>query len=161
MITQLENLADIIADAIGESAEVLVTAGQPAAPSGDGDCQTVVYVWGQQVFDLDQNLETSCVVRSRFTMFYQIQTCYPEGWEDLIHTEDASDAAARLYTLMSQVWCGLVDAKDGGYLCDADCKFVELAPLETQARQGGAISALGGVTIPYMCETAEESPASP
>ena len=165
MITQLENLAEVIEDAIADDypdVPVLVTAGQPAAPSSEGvDCQTVVYVWGQVVADLNQTNQDSCVVRSRWTMFYQIQTCYPENWDDQIATTAASEAATRLYELMALVWCGLVEAKDAGLLCD-NCKYVELAPLETQPRQGGAVSALGGVTIPYACPVPEvESPASP
>lgn len=164
MIDQLEDLADLLTVSIEDACPdvaVLVTAGQPAAPSGEGDCQTVVYVWGQVVADLDQQTLDNCVVRSRFTMFYQIQTCYPENWEDPIGTAAASDAAARLYGLMSLVWCGLVAAKDAGDVCGANCKYVELAPLEVQPRQGGAVSALGGVTIPYVCPLTEDSPTSP
>lgn len=159
MIDQLEVLAGILEDATG--ANVIVTAGRPAAPSYEGrECQTVVYVWGQVVADLNQDDPTACLVRSRFSMFYEIQTCYPEGWEDQVGSQAAEDAAVALYGLMASAWCGLVVAKDAGEFCD-DCKFVELAPLEVQPRLGGAVSALGGVTIPYVCDPLEDSPTSP
>jgi hypothetical protein len=163
MITQLEALQTLLEDAVADAscavAGVVLTAGRPAAPSGEGqDCQTVIYLWGQRVADETQTSADACTVRSRWAMQYEIWTCYPESWDGSTDTEQAT-AAACLYELISLVWCALVEAKDTNYFCD--CKFVELEPLETQPRGGGAVSALGGVTLPYTCPPAESSPSSP
>ena len=165
MIEQLETLQAIIEDAVADAtcdvSGVIITAGRPAAPSEEGrDCQTVIYVWGSNVSDFNQVNPTSCVVRSRFAMSYEIQTCYPEGWEDQINTDGAATSAECLYELMRLVWCELVTAKDAGEFCP-DCSAVELQPLETQPRSGGAVSALGGVVVPYTCPVVEASPSSP
>lgn len=162
MIDHLELLQAIIQDAIAaeETNGVLVTAGRPAAPSEDDElCQTVVYVYADNISDEDQTVPDACVVRSRLAMLYEIWTCYPEGWEDQIGTTAAEDAATRLYTLMSLVWCALVEAKDAGEFCD-DCRFVELTPLQVGQRLGGAVSAIGGVVISYACPV-PDSPSSP
>lgn len=145
-------LADAIADADCEVADVIVTAGRPAAPSDEGrECQTVIYVFGGNVTDLNETDQDACIVRSRWSMQYEIQTCYPENWEDLVGTPEADTAADCLYELMRLAWCALVAAKDSGEPFGDAC-FIDLEPLEVQPRSGGAISALGGLTIPYDCE---------
>lgn len=164
MRAELDALADLLAEAVADAtcevSDVIVTAGRPAAPSTEGrECQTVIYVFGDNVTDDNQtSLDDSCIVLSRWAMLFEIQTCYPEDWEDQIGTEDASTAADCLYELMRLAWCALVEAKDTNYFCD--CRDIELVPLQVQNRQGGSVSALGGVTIPYDC-TEETSPTSP
>lgn len=170
MMESLEVLRDLLEDAVAEAdcvvSNVVVTAGRPAAPSDEGrECQTVIYVFGENVTDLNQTDQNSCIVRSRWAMQYEIQTCYPEEWQDPIATEDAEAAAVCLYELMGLVWCALVEAYDSGEPF-GDCENVELAPLQIQPRSGGAVSALGGVTIPYNCpipelDTSPSSPSSP
>lgn len=163
MISQLETLRDVIEDAVADADCVVdrfaITAGRPAAPSGE-DC-TAIYVFGAGLQDLNQADENACIVRSRWVMQYEIHSCYPEDWDDQYTTEAEEAAATCLYELMSLVWCALVEAKDDGVFCD-DCSFVEIDPLVVQPRSGGAVSALGGVTLPYVCPVPEtESPASP
>ena len=166
MITSLEALADLLTEAVADAScvpNVFVTAGRPAAPSDEGrECQTVIYVFGSNVADLNQDDQNACVVRSRWAMQYEIWTCYPEGWEDQIGTAAAETAVQCLYELMALAWCALVEAKDSGDPF-GDCEYVELQPLETQQRLGQAISALGGVVVPYECPVPEvvESPSSP
>jgi len=170
MIGALETLADLLADAVtGAECEVnhvLVTAGRPAAPSAeDRKCQTAIYVFGSNMTDRNQDDSNACRVQSRWAMQYEIWACYPEDWDDPIATEDADAAAACLYELMDLVWCALVEAYDSGDPF-GDCESVELAPLEIQFRSGGAVSALGGLTIPYDCpvpepDTSPSSPSSP
>lgn len=155
MIGSLEALRDLLAEAVAESdcivSDVVVTAGRPAAPSEEGrQCQTVIYVWGDNATDLNQNIDDACAVRARWTMSYEIWTCYPEDWEDQIRSEAAEDAALCLYELMGLAWCALVAAYDSK-IPFGGCEDVELQPLTTQNRSGGAVSALGGLTIPYHC----------
>jgi hypothetical protein len=161
MLTQLQALetllTDAVADATCEVSRIAITAGRPAAPSGE-DC-TAIYVFGNGVLDENQANPEACVVLSRFAIQYEIHSCYPEDWDDQYTTEAEALAAACLYELIELVWCALVDAKDTGYFCD--CKFVELEPMEVQPRSGGAVSALGGVRLPFSCPAHEESPTSP
>jgi hypothetical protein len=162
MIDQLALLRDLLEDAVADSDcvvnRVAITAGRPAAPSAeDADCRTAIFVFGAEASDLNQNDPSACIVDSRWAMQYEIWTCYPEAWGD-VGDEAHEAAAACLYELMRLAWCALVEAKDDGYFCD--CKFVELAPLIVQQRSGGAVSALGGVTLPYVCPV-ETSPSSP
>lgn len=149
MITELQLLESIIEDAVTDSEcvvdRVVLTAGRPAAPSGE-DC-TAIYVFGAEVADENQTDGDACTVKTRWAMQYEIWSCYPEDWEDQTGNEEA--AAACLYELMQLVWCALVEAKDDDIFCE--CKFVELVPLVVQPRSGGAVSALGGVTLPYTC----------
>jgi hypothetical protein len=164
MISELQGLQAVIEEAIEDSAfevnGVLVTAGRPAAPSeDDAPCQTVVYVYGDNMTDEDQTVPDACIVRPRWAMLYEIWTCYPEGWEDQITTASAEDAAERLYGLMQVVWCAVMEARDNGTWCEDSC-YVELVPLQVGQRSGQAVSAIGGVTIPYRCPV-PESPSSP
>ena len=154
MIESLEALRDLLADAVAEAdcevGRVVVTAGRPAAPSAeDEECRTAIFVFGSNVADLNQTDQNSCTVRSRWAMQYEIWTCYPEAWED-VDDEDHEAAAACLYELMSLAWCALIDAYDSGEPFGS-CEDIELLPLEVQFRSGGAVSALGGLTIPYNC----------
>lgn len=164
MIDQLQAFRTLLADAVADAAclvdRVTITAGRPAAPSGEGqECQTAIYVWGQGIADENQTNDESCVVSSRWEMAYEIWTCYPEDWEDV--DDDAHfSAVSCLYDLMSLVWCAVVEAKDSGAFCD-NCSYVELAPLEIGFRSGGAVSALGSVVLPFYCPTPAESPSSP
>lgn len=147
MIEQLEQLRDLIEEAV--DVPVLISPGRPPAPSSIGvECQTVVYVFGDTMLDLNQANQNECVVRSRWSMAYEIWTCYPEDWADVGEAEH-KEAADRLYGLMNDIWCALVTAKDEGD--PWDCSFVELNPLIVQQRLGTAVSALGGVTLPYHC----------
>lgn len=155
MRAALDQLADVLRAAVAgatcEVSDVLVTAGRPASPSDEGrECQTVIYVFGEGVTDLNQNDQNACTVRSRWSMQFEIWTCYPEDWYDPIATTEAADAADCLYELMNLAWCALVDAKDDGTF--GDCDFVELSPLQVQARSGGAVSALGGLVSPCLCD---------
>lgn len=165
MISELRLLADLLEEAVADSecvvGDVIVTAGRPAAPSGEGqECQTRIYVFGAQVADENQAIPDACLVKSRWQMQYEIHSCYPEDWDDQTGSTNEAAAAACLYELMSLAWCALVEAKDTGYFCD--CTFLELSPLIVQPRSGGAVSALGGVTMPYVCPVpAIESPTSP
>lgn len=164
MISQLQLLADLLEEATADRdypPVVLVTAGRPPAPDLEGrECQTAIYVFGDEVADLNQDDENACMVLSRWRMGYEIWTCYPEDWDSQLGTDAAEDAAAELYGLMEAAWCALVNAKDDDYFCA--CKYVELAPLIVQPRFGLAVSALGQVVLPYTCTaTAEESPTSP
>lgn len=147
---RLATLQDVIADSVMDAgcdvADVVVTAGRPAAP--DNSC-TIVYVWGGGVADDNQADPNACQVVSRWTMQYEIWTCYPEGWEDQVSTEDAAAVAECFTSLIEVVWCGLVEAHDDGVF--GGCDWTELAPLTVQPRSGGAISALGAVTVPYEC----------
>jgi hypothetical protein len=150
MIESLEALQTIIEDAVEDATcdvdRVTITAGQPSAPIG-ADC-TAIYLWVDQVVDLNQNIPGSCQVKSRLTMNYQIHTCYVVTKGDETDEQHAV-AADCLYELMSLVWCALVAAKDTGAF--GSCEWVELNPLDIQPRQGTNVSALGGVTIPLDC----------
>lgn len=155
MRAALDTLAEVLTDAVADAecadVEVIVTAGRPASPSDEGrECQTVIYVFGEGVTDLNQNNQDACVVRSRWSMQFEIWTCYPEDWYDPIATAEAEEAADCLYELMDLAWCGLVDAKDAKTF--GDCDFVELSPLQVESRSGGAVSALGGLVSPCPCE---------
>ena len=155
MIVSLEALRDLLADAVADAdcevGRVVVTAGRPAAPSGeDEECRTAIFIFGDTVSDLNQSDEDSCLVRSRWAMQYEIWTCYSEAWED-VDDEDHEAAAACFYELMALAWCAVVEAYDSGEPFGS-CENVELLPLQVQPRSGGAVSALGGVTIPYDCE---------
>lgn len=161
--TELQTLEEVLTDAVADSDcvvdRIAITAGRPAAPSGE-NC-TAIYIFGNGVQDLNQDNEESCVVKSRWLMQYEIHSCYPEDWDDQYTTEAEEAAAACLYELMDLVWCALVSAKDAGEFCE-NCSFVQLDPLIVQPRQGGAVSAVGGVTLPYLCPAVvEESPSSP
>jgi hypothetical protein len=150
MIESLETLRDIIELAI-EGAEcevdrVTITAGRPSAPVGE-DC-TAIYIFGDQAFDFNQNDQNACSVRGRWSMDYEIHTCYPEAPDDVTDAQHLT-AADCLYELMDLVWCAIVSAKDSGTF--GKCEFVELQPLDVQPRQGMSVSALGGVTIPLDC----------
>lgn len=160
MISDLQTLEAVIADAVANSDcvvdRIAITAGRPAAPSGE-NC-TAIYIFGIGVEDLNQDDPDSCIVDSRWVMGYEIHSCYPEDWDDQYTSEAEAAAAGCLYELMKLVWCALVEAKDRDEFCE--CKFVQLDQMVVQPRQGGAISALGGVTIPYTCPV-ETSPDSP
>lgn len=164
MITQLEALRDLlevaVAEATCEVGRVVITAGRPAAPSAeDEDCRTAIFVFGSNVTDLNQNDQNACEVRTRWAMQYEIWTCYPEDWDDVPDADHEAPAEC-LTELMTLAWCALVDAKDSGDPF-GECAFVELTPLEIQPRSGGAVSALGGVTVPFDCPLPETSPTSP
>jgi hypothetical protein len=150
MIESLQALQAIIEDAVeGATCEVdrvTITAGQPSAPIGAA-C-TAIYLWVDQVVDLDQNNRDACAVKSRLTMNYQIHTCYIATKGDETDEQHAV-AADCLHELMGLVWCALVAAKDTGAF--GSCEWVELNPLDIQPRQGTDVSALGGVTIPFDC----------
>lgn len=153
MIEQLELLRDLLEEAVTDAdcevGQVTITAGRPAAPSStEAECVTRIYVFGATLLDLNQTNQDSCTVRSRQTMFYEIWSCYPEDWDD-VPEADHETAAVCLYELMGRAWCKLVEAKDSDYFCE--CAFVELQPLVVQDRSGGAVSALGGVSLPYEC----------
>lgn len=164
MLAELQALTDLLEDAVADSecvvGDVILTAGRPAAPSGEGqECQTRIYVFGGEIGDLNQTDQDQCLIRSRWQMQYEIWTCYPEDWDDQVGTDASETAAACLYEIMSLVWCALVEAKDTNYFCE--CAFVELTPMIVQPRSGGAVSALGGVTLPYFCPVPADSPTSP
>lgn len=150
MIEYLEALQDIIEDAVEDATcevdRVTITAGQPPAPIGQ-DC-TAIYLWADQVVDLNQNTPNECQVKSRLTMNYQIHTCYIETKNDPTDAQHLV-AASCLYELMNLAWCALVTAKDSKAF--GSCEWVELNPLDIQPRQGTNVSALGGVTIPLDC----------
>jgi hypothetical protein len=150
MIDSLDLLQDIIteavADAVCEVDRITITAGRPSAPIGE-DC-TAIYIFGDRAFDLDQTNQDACVVKGRWAMDYEIHVCYEVSAEDETAEQHATGADC-LYELMDLVWCGLVAAKDGGAF--GDCNYVELDPLEVQPRQGGHVSALGGLTVPIAC----------
>lgn len=163
MLAELQALETLLEEAVADSdcvvGDVILTAGRPAAPSGESqECQTRIYVFGGEMGDFNQTNPDACNVRSRWLMQYEIWTCYPEDWDDQVGTSASEAAAACLYKLMSLVWCALVDAKDSDYFCP--CAFVELTPMIIQPRSGGAVSALGGVTLPYTCPV-PDSPTSP
>lgn len=150
MIESLDTLQAIIETAVEDATcevdRVTITAGRPNAPIS---CKlTAIYLWVDQVADINQTDPNSCAVTSRLTMNYEINTCY------IVTKGDESDdqhavAADCLHELMGLVWCALVAAKDTGAF--GACEWVELQPLNTQPRQGTNVSALGGVTIPYDC----------
>ena len=114
MITALEALRDLLADAVADAEcvpDVILTAGRPAAPSDEGvECQTVIYVFGDSVTALDQIDPNTCMVRTRWAMEFEIWTCYPEDWHDQVNTEEAAAATACLYELITLSWCALVAA---------------------------------------------------
>lgn len=152
MIDLLEALRDIIATAVAgaecEVARVVVTAGRPSAPSSP-NCPAV-YVFADQVADRNQTDPNACAVASRFTMAYEIWTCYPVSSRGDETDAQHAVGAECLYELMELVWCALVAAKDSGEPFGA-CEFVELGLLDVQPRSGGSVSALGVVTVPLSC----------
>jgi hypothetical protein len=156
MIESLELLQGIIEDAVEVAtcsvSRVTITAGDPGAPIGE-NCN-VIWVFGDQVVDLNQTDPNACVVRSRFSMSYKIHVCYNDDPRDLTDEEHLAPADC-FYELMDLVWCALVTAKDSGTF--GSCEFVELEPLEVGPRQGLDVWALGGVTIPLECEVVAAS----
>jgi hypothetical protein len=150
MIDSLDLLQDIIIEAVADAEcevdRITITAGRPPAPIGD-DC-TAIYIFGDRAFDLDQTNQNACVVKGRWAMDYEIHVCYEVSAEDETDEQHATGADC-LYELMDLVWCALVAAKDTGAF--GDCNYVELDPLEVQPRQGGHVSALGGLTVPIAC----------
>lgn len=142
-----EVIAGYVDDADCNVERVTVTAGRTNAPVGN--C-TVIYVWADRIGDELQRAD-DCRVASRLQLNYEIHTCYIATPGDETDEQHAV-AASCLYELMDLVWCGLVADKDAR-LTDlfGSCKFIELAPLIVQQRQGLNVSALGSVTFPYEC----------
>lgn len=143
-------LADLEAAIIGECDvdRSAVTAGSPAAPSGD--CGNALWVWVDQIADDDQFRE-GCVVKSRATFNYRVDVCYSESQEGPTDAQHL-DTAECLYGLMSAIWCGLVNLKDAKTLMGlGTCDGVTLAPLVVGNREGGYVSAGGSVVVDFDC----------
>lgn len=140
MIDILTDIAEtIFAAVLSLGADVNVTAGRPPAPE-DADC-LVVNVWAARVSDENQLNPDACNIRGRLTVAWEAWSCYNEPEE--------SDDAARLYDLAEAVWCALVEAVDADFW--GGCEHVSLEPAVTQPRQGGAVSMLGTLTVPFDC----------
>lgn len=157
IISQLQLLQDLIEDATADVGvdRIAITAGRPAAPSGE-DC-TAIYIFVDNLTDENQADPNACEVRSRLAMQFEIWVCYPEDWDD-VDTLAHLEAAERLYEIAGLIWCALVDAKD---TCEpfGDCtEFLELTPLQAQPRLGQMVSMLGGLTVAYDCTPVDTSP---
>ena len=143
MIATLTDIAEtIFAAVISLNADVNVTAGRPPAPESSDPACLVVNVWAARVTDENQLNDNSCHIRGRLTVAWEAWSCYSEPEED---PEDA----ARLYDLAEAVWCALVTAVDDGHF--GGCERVALEPAVVQPRQGGAVSMLGTLTVPFDC----------
>jgi len=143
-----DDLAEFTADS-SDVGRVTVTAGEPAAQAGD-DCPPAIWVWAAQMED-GLEFDPGCTTRTEVRFNYRIDVCYQTTAED--ETDAIHNAAAdTLYQLMTEVWCGLVAAKDAGTLMDlGTCDRVRINPLVTGQRQGSTVSASGGVTFDYAC----------
>jgi hypothetical protein len=153
MIEYLYALAADIENAVTTSDgcevdRVTVTAGEPAAPAGE-NCKAV-WVWLNRIEDAAAFTD-DCAVRTRVTFSYRIDVCYTETEQDQTDLQHSIPADC-LTGLADSVWCGLVGLKDTGDLMGlGTCEHVILEPLLVGARQGGIVSATGGVTFTYDC----------
>jgi len=131
-----------------ESSRITVTAGEPAASAGG--CNTI-WVWLERVEDILSVNPDTCITETVVSLAYRIDVCYEEQAEDQTDEQHLIPAEC-LYGLMSAVWCHLVALKDSGELMDlGQCENVVLLPLEVGQRQGGTVSATGGVSFSYNC----------
>lgn len=131
-----------------------VTAGEPAAPSGQ--C-TVISVWASQFFNAVNSMfheDNPCTVVRGVQLNYRIDVCYEETEKGRTPAQHLV-AAECLYSLADTVWCGLNAADVFGLRC-AD---IQADPLQFAAPLGGIVSASSGVRLQLDCPTPAEPPA--
>ena len=143
------NYASLLAaDLFDVDATIVVTAGEPAAFVGE-DCPTV-WIWVSRIEDAAL-FQAGCAVRSTVTVSYRVDACYTEVDGEIPAATHETDEAAFL-SLVSDVWCTLVAAKDDGTLLGlGDCDLAVLSPLVVGQRQGGVVSASGAVVADFDC----------
>jgi hypothetical protein len=132
------------------------TAGEPAAPSGEG-CPAI-WVWIDRIFANDQpvNLRgegVACAVTTALTLNVRVDACYLErdDGSDQSDTEHLA-AADCLHGLMGVIWCALADHVAAGTLLDVgDCRGAALGSFQVGQRSGGYVSATIPVTVEWDC----------
>lgn len=126
-----------------------VTAGEPAAPSGN--CSQIS-VWASQYFNAVDSLfhtDNPCVIVKGVQLQWRIDLCYQEQESDRTAAQHLVTATC-LYDLADAVWCGLNSTV--GSLFGQPCKDVSVDTLDIPAGLGGIVSASSGVRFQLDCD---------
>jgi len=127
-----------------------VTAGTPAAPSGN--CSQVS-VWASSAFNSASSMfheDNPCLVIRAVQLNWRLDLCYGETVEDWTPAQHLEFAVC-FYGLADAIWCGLNSVIKSGELFHRRCGDLQVDPLTYTERLGSNASAESGMRMQDDC----------
>ena len=126
---------------------IVFTAAEP--PSPVGTC-SAINIWVPDITDRNQFIPDDRRTLGRITYNWRLHHCFTEEARDLTPTEEQTLAEC-FYSLIGDIWCGLVAARDDDTLMGfGHCDEIEIGLVVTD-RGGAEVTATGSVVVPLYC----------